>query len=146
KQKNSKTLKSYSKYKFEQKYEIKVPNAIYCIIKLKGEACKDLVASAGDSKIIKIWNFKNYQCIKELKGHRYPIHGLIQMNDMLISSDDRGNIFYWNISLGTCVKETKVCNDAIYRLEILNDTIAAAAENKVYLLNISNKTTTYLTV
>ncbi|WAL62333.1 WD40 domain-containing protein [Thermocoleostomius sinensis] len=65
----------------------------------------ELLASAGDDRIIRLWNVRTGQCLKTLSGHTDLIRSVCfaPQSLLLASGGDDRTVKLWNVETGQCV-------------------------------------------
>lgn len=86
---------------------------VYKVIELEDEK----LCSSSYDRTIKIWDEKNYECIKTLKTPEDTVISLLQMNDYLVSAGISGyrSLRLWNLKNWKCkyIREVYCCYDAL---------------------------------
>jgi len=75
----------------------------------------NFLCSSSEDNTIKMWFYKQEQCLRTLTGHTSQICGMMRWNDETLASASKdGSIIFWNINSGLCVKRIQPTQDEVY--------------------------------
>ncbi|MCQ2973130.1 MAG: WD40 repeat domain-containing protein [archaeon] len=136
------------KHTFSSKFS-EHTGSINCMIRLSS----GLIVSAGEDKIIKVWNESNGECKGTLSGHKSMIWGLTETsNGNLLSVSDDKSAILWDLNkyekittlqeekklISACcsLKEGKVATGGGNKMLKIFDISAQKQEGELLLLNV----------
>jgi WD40 repeat protein len=115
------------------------------MIKIENNKYKNQMATAGEDKMIKIWDFSD-QSISSLIGHNSGVNFLLQIlknldNVNILSCDLSGIIKHWDLDKKECVRTIHFMNKPLYGLAEFNVGLIASAglDKSIILWSIIDK-------
>jgi WD40 repeat protein len=104
-----------------------------------------LLASAGEDKIIRLWQIENKQCLKILLGHtdRIVDVNFSHCGKLLISASPDASIRIWDITAGKCIKRLECFGSAVWHVRFSLDSkqfISLSHDDKLRLWDVATGT------
>ncbi|EGC29009.1 myosin heavy chain kinase C [Dictyostelium purpureum] len=61
----------------------------------------NLLYTGCNDKTVKVWDMRNYECVKTLSGHTRAIKSVCALGNLLFSGSNDQQIYVWNLQTGT---------------------------------------------